>query len=69
MSRKARIERDLQTYKENCISREPVEDAAIANPCAHAPGGNMIWGDPPEVFCRDCIHYQRGHVSNHEEET
>jgi hypothetical protein len=37
----------------------------IEDSCEHGPGGSMIWGDSPRVFCHECIHYQRGHEPEH----
>lgn len=68
MSRKARVEREIAVYRESCISRVEPEKPEHKHPCEHAPDGNMIWGDPPEAFCRQCIHYQRGHVEPAEDD-
>lgn len=71
MSRKGRIEHQIKQYRETCLSRlEPdsEEDVDTSRLCVHAPGNNMVWGSPPELFCPQCIHYQRGHVDPHEEE-
>lgn len=68
MSRKAKIEREITVFREHCMSRVEVESSPHKHSCEHAPDGNMVWGDPPEAFCHQCIHYQHGHVQPDEEE-
>lgn len=62
MSRKARVEHQIRGFIDGCISRVEPESSPHKFPCEHAPDGNMVWGEPPEPFCPQCIHYQRGHV-------
>lgn len=67
MSRRSRVNRDIKIFLANCITRSPVFDdngEEKERSCEHAPDGNMVWGDPPEAFCHQCIHYQWGHTGH-----